>query len=264
MKLESSIKCNIYKSRFDLIKILLMSLLKLFSFIFLISFISSCTPSVYTNLEQPRFNSLDETTEQLVLTHQSEIQNASFVGTLRSKKSGILANCGYDRTLEDAKDAARKSGANILQIKELKKPKGLNPCYDLSADLYRNLDEEGIAEIKEIQIPTSSGVNKDRAVIHFFRDKILVGSALSYKVRIGDKVLGKIKNGKTMDYEIDKPGKYIFWAKTERKEYVELDVEMGKEYYVQCGLKPGVWVGRPTLTQIENHVIDTYFDLSKP
>ncbi|MFC0682960.1 hypothetical protein ACFFGH_34460, partial [Lysobacter korlensis] len=54
---------------------------------------------------------------------------------------------------------------------------------------------------------------------------------------------------KTRDF-----GEHKFWGKTESQDSVVINVKKGQEYFIRCGIKMGVAVGKPEMYLIENHI----------
>ena len=48
-------------------------------------------------------------------------------------------------------------------------------------------------------------------------------------------------------YKIKDFGKHKFWGKTESQDSVVINIEKGQEYFVRCGIKMGVAVGKPEM-----------------
>lgn len=95
--------------------------------------------------------------------------------------------------------------------------------------------------------PSFPTPNGNQGLVYFYRVKAFAGSAISYDIHLGDEVIGAIKNG-TYFYQIFDPGKYQFWAKTEARKDIFLDVKPGKTYYIKCEIGMGILVGRPKFT----------------
>ena len=47
-----------------------------------------------------------------------------------------------------------------------------------------------------------------------------------------------------------KPGKHTYWAETETKEFVTIDVQPQKFHYIIGGVDMGFWAGRPKLDEV--------------
>lgn len=88
-------------------------------------------------------------------------------------------------------------------------------------------------------------VHPDYAIVYFYRTGNFVQTP--YDVHLGDDVVYRSKNKTKAAVKVDKPGLYVIWGKTESRESIFLDIEMGKEYYVKTFVHFGVAVWRPSL-----------------
>lgn len=83
-----------------------------------------------------------------------------------------------------------------------------------------------------------------------YREKQFAGSIISYKLYANDKVIAKINNGCL--YEFTFPaGSYEFLAKTESRSVIAKKLESGNTYYLKCGIKMGIFVGKPHLMFVD-------------
>lgn len=89
----------------------------------------------------------------------------------------------------------------------------------------------------------------NQALIYFFRESQFTGSAMSYYIHDGNKVIGGIRSGTFFPYHIE-PGKHTFWGETEDKAFITIDIDAKNTYYISCGVEVGVWAGRPSLTEV--------------
>jgi len=98
-------------------------------------------------------------------------------------------------------------------------------------------------------IPAS---HPDYAVIYFYRPGNFASTP--YDVHLNDQVVYRSKNKTKTFVKVDKPGTYEIWGKTESRESITLNVEMGKDYYVKSFLHFGVALWRPSLEQVAPEV----------
>ena len=91
-------------------------------------------------------------------------------------------------------------------------------------------------------IPAS---HPDYAVVYFYRTGNFVQTP--YDVHLNSDVVYRSKNKTKAAVKVDKPGKYEIWGKTETRESITLDIEMGKEYYVKTFVHMGVALWRPSI-----------------
>ena len=83
------------------------------------------------------------------------------------------------------------------------------------------------------------------AVIYFYRPGGFVQAR--YTVHLNDEAGFTSKSGAKSFIKVDKPGTYEVWAKTEAREAITLNVEMGRDYYVKAGVNFGLALWRPSL-----------------
>jgi len=221
--------------------------------------LQSCTPKAKSFISNNNLAPIEESNEIYIIEQGGEIPaNSDLVGHLKVGDSGFSTDCGYEKVMQEAKKTARKSGANFIVITEVKKPNFASTCYRIKANMYRNLNTDiisSIAEKKAIRNKSRLPENADYAVVHFYRPRNFSGSAIGYKIRLDDEtVIGRVRNGEYFKYEIKDFGEHKFWGKTESEAAVIIDVKEGEEYFVRCGIKMGVAIGRPEIYVIENYV----------
>ncbi len=236
-----------------------------------ILFSMSCATSVSTKLAGKNFSNLNEHDPVIVLTEKETLpENSEFIGYIKVGDSGFTIDCGYIKVIEDATASARKAGANIIHIEELKEPDFLgSTCYRLKAKIYRNLNPVAIAEIKEFGIKKNRSrlpEDSDYALIYFYRPKISVAvlGSFGYKIKNEkDSVIGRVRGGEKFVYKTKEFGVLSFSATSETREEIEIQVEKGKEYFVRCGATPGIVTVRPQLAITENQIGQKEFEALK-
>ncbi|MCF4101881.1 DUF2846 domain-containing protein [Gillisia sp. M10.2A] len=216
-----------------------------------------CSPKIRSNLANTSFSALESKEEILVLdTNEKVPESSQFVGDLKIGDSGFSTDCGYTKVIDEAKIAARKSGANLVHLTEVKKPNFGSTCYRIKAKLYKNVNTEVLTKLSEnnkLENKSRLPSNADYAVVYFYRPKNFAGSLIGYKIRMDDDtVIGRARNGEKFEYKITDFGEHEFWAKTESKSSVILNVGKGQEYFIRCGINIGIAVGKPELYLIEN------------
>ena len=70
----------------------------------------------------------------------------------------------------------------------------------------------------------------DKAVVYFVRASGL-GVLVNFTYFDSTKVIGRFNGPKFMRYECE-PGKHLFWARSENKDFVRADLEAGKIYVI--------------------------------
>ena len=83
--------------------------------------------------------------------------------------------------------------------------------------------------------------------IVFFREKKFAGGGVSFKVREGDKELGKLSSGTYFIAQVP-AGAHTYVVHSEAKDVLNLEVEPGETYYVRGSVSIGVMVGHPNLS----------------
>lgn len=229
----------------------------------------SCSTSVSTKIVNKNFQKLENSSPIIVLDEKEEVPNSSdLIGDLKIGDSGFTTDCGYDKVIADATNAARNAGANIIKITELKKPSTFgSTCYRIKAKLYRNVDAEALsvlAQKRSLKNKSRLPENADYAVVYFYRPSNGAGGLLGYKIKdVNDSIVGRLRNGEKFAYKTKKFGAQTFYGVLETKEEVKINVEQGKEYFVRCAVNMGIVLGRPEINLTENFVGIKEYELMK-
>lgn len=88
-------------------------------------------------------------------------------------------------------------------------------------------------------------IHPDYAVVYFYRTGNFVQTP--YDVHLNNDVVYRSRNNTRAAVKVDKPGRYEIWGKTETRESIVLDIEMGKEYYVKTFVRMGAAIWRPSI-----------------
>jgi hypothetical protein len=83
-------------------------------------------------------------------------------------------------------------------------------------------------------------------LVYLYRPGSFVGSGVVYDVKVGDTVITTLYPGGYYPY-FSKPGEVEFWAKTEARSAITLDVKPGQAHYLKGTVGIGFFVGRPHL-----------------
>ena len=117
--------------------------------------------------------------------------------------------------------------------------------------------------------PPNIEQNDENGIVYFLRESAFGGSAISYFIFEDDTKIGLLKSGSYFIHQA-KPGKHTYWAETESRASVTIDVVAGQTYYIEGGVGMGIWAGRPELTEITEKVARkflpdlTYIRLATP
>ena len=121
---------------------------KPFILILFLSFVFvTCSPklksNVVTKLEPLAENALIVVLE---LADNQDI-DGQLIGEVSAKDNGFSVNCGYYQNIENLKDIARASGANLVKITQLKEPNKWSSCFRLWGKIYK-VDDPKLYETK--------------------------------------------------------------------------------------------------------------------
>jgi hypothetical protein len=89
-------------------------------------------------------------------------------------------------------------------------------------------------------------VPADKGLVYIYRTSSPLGFGVIYDVNAGSQKVVKLQNGGYFPYFCP-PGQVEFWAMTEAKSSVTLNVEAGSTYYLRGTLTMGFFVGHPNL-----------------
>lgn len=78
---------------------------------------------------------------------------------------------------------------------------------------------------------------EDKAVVYFVRTSSL-GFAINFSYFDSTKLIGVFSGPKYIRYECE-PGRHLFWARSENRDFVEAEVEAGKIYFIEAIVKMG-------------------------
>jgi hypothetical protein len=92
----------------------------------------------------------------------------------------------------------------------------------------------------------------DKAVVYFYATDDWHQVPLYY-IWDSDKKIGAITSGCYFFYEAQ-PGAHSFWAETESRSQVYLDIDAGKIYYIDCRTSLGMWVMNPNIARVTEEI----------
>lgn len=121
--------------------------------IFLLLMIFACSPKIKSNFTNTDYDELTDKTEIIVLrTLESLPQDSEPIGDIKIGDSGFFTDCIYATVMKNTKELARKSGANIIKLTETREPDLASTWYRIKAKLFRNLDAENLAALRNCRI----------------------------------------------------------------------------------------------------------------
>lgn len=109
---------------------------------------------------------------------------------------------------------------------------------------------------------------EEQAVVFFYRPSKFAGSAVNYYINDNLVPIGALKSG-SFFYYLAEPGDHVFWSETEEKSSVQISTIAGQSYYIEGGVRMGVWIGIPSLTLVPEEIGEMaikklqYYELSE-
>lgn len=79
---------------------------------------------------------------------------------------------------------------------------------------------------------------EDKSVVYFVRTSAL-GFAINFTYLDSTKVIGRFNGPKYIRYECS-PGKHLFWARSENRDFVDAELEAGKIYFLWASPQMGL------------------------
>jgi hypothetical protein len=119
----------------------------------------------------------------------------------------------------------------------------ITPCVTLSNDNATS------------PTPASDAAAGNTGTVVFFREKKMMGAAISYKVRENGVELCKLSSGSFCTLQVP-AGKHAYVTKTEATDTLNMEVEPGETYYVQASISMGVVAGHSNLAPSTKDVFD--------
>ena len=103
--------------------------------------------------------------------------------------------------------------------------------------------------------PAADAAAGGTGTVVFFREKKMMGAAISYKVRENGIELCKLGSGSFCTVQVP-VGKHEYVTKTEAKDVLTMEVESGETYYVQASISMGVVAGHSNLAPSTKDVFE--------
>jgi hypothetical protein len=204
---------------------------------------SACAPKVTTSISN-RHDTLGYRDEVLVFGVKDSVpDNSEVLGTVKIGDSGFTTDCGWDEVVGLAKLEARKVGGNGIKIAKHAPPNIFTgTCHRITANILR------VQNANSVGADTAVGalVGADYALLHIYRLRG-AGALVSYDLHLGDSLICRVSNGWKETIKVSKGGANVLWAHTESTAELPANIQLGHEYYVRCGVKMGLFVGRPKL-----------------
>lgn len=221
--------------------------------------LSSCNSNISTSLIK-KYPALDYKQDVVVIGLDQQVpDNSEEIGQVKIGDTGFTVNRGYDVVLEKAKLEARKAGGNAIKIIEHRPPTIMgSSCHRITAKILKVENIDALITNEEEQILP----DVDYAILHVYRYSG-AGAFVGYDLFLGDTVICRVKNNFKTTIKVKKDGLNTLWARTEAKSEVPIDIKIGKEYYLRCGITMGLMVGRPSLELVDRKTGKAEFESFK-
>lgn len=167
--------------------------------------------------------------------------DAQKISSIKLGNNSTALHCNYEALVLEAKQKAIAAGGNIVKITQLVEPYFISKCYLIKADIYKSAHTEAYKKaVEAVKSPILSVTdNNHYGRIYIYRLADTTAFAPAYDLHLNnDSVIADIHS--KAYYCISLPiGQYTFWAETEHKQSVTINVMAGRQYYLRCGLIMG-------------------------
>lgn len=228
--------------------------------ILLTIFAVGCSTSIKTTLADKSLASLAPTADVVVVgTDDALPAGARLIGKVKVGDSGFTTDCGYNTVVGQAKAEARKAGGNAIKLTSVKKPSAFgSTCYRIEADILSINDlnsykQQANAEQDSIT-KTKFPENPNYALLYVYRRGSANGALLNYTIHLDGKPLFKLYNNSKQVVKVYEEGLHKVRASLETEEIKEVDIKFGEEYFLECGINSGVFIGRPELNFVDKKI----------
>lgn len=206
----------------------------LFTLITLVLF--SCAPKVKRYVYVKEYKALAAEEEiQILGEYDKRPPMKNRVAFIKVKDSGFTTDCGYDLMMGLALTEARKLGANVLKIREHRKPGEYGTCDQIFADLYK-LENKDLSEFRVVE-PLDSAATYAKLIL--YRPDGTHFSA-GYSIFFNREILTTIKGLSATEIKLQSLGENKISAVSPNREGIYLNFEKGRTYYIRCTLEQGV------------------------
>ncbi len=117
----------------------------------------------------------------------------------------------------------------------------LNGCAPTSTATANYIESQ---EVPQMQPDDKNGI------VYFFRPKSSGAFGVWYFIKEGEKELGLMKNNTYIVHKIP-TGRHTFYAKTEFKSSVDVDILPNSTNYIECNIVPGIFLANPRIKIVD-------------
>lgn len=224
-----------------------------------------CSTNIRTTLTDKSLAALSADANVTVIAVNEQPPAGKVLGRVKVGDSGFTTDCGYNTVVDQAKAEARKAGGNALKLTKVKEPTALgSSCYRIEADILSVPDIAGFVQktkiVQDSITKTKFPPNPDYALLYVYRRNSLNGVLLNYTIHLEGVPLFKVHNDTKKVVKITKEGLQKVRASLETEEIKEIDVKFGEEYFLECSINSGVFIGRPELNFVDKAIGRAQYD----
>lgn len=219
-----------------------------------------CSTSIKTTLADKSLTSLAPTADVVVISQEDALPaGAKLIGKVKVGDSGFTTDCGYNTVIGHAKAEARKAGGNAIKLTSVKKPNALtSTCYRIEANILSIVDIDTYKQRANTEqdsiTKTKFPENPNYALLYVYRRGSANGALLNYTIHLDGKPLFKIYNNTKQVVKVYEEGLHKVRASLETEEIKEVDIKFGEEYFLECSINSGVFIGRPELNFVDKKI----------
>jgi hypothetical protein len=92
----------------------------------------------------------------------------------------------------------------------------------------------------------------DCALLHIYRPSAMAGAIIKYDLKLGEETIFRVANKSKTTVRVTREGVNTLSARTEATTELPIDIQFGNEYYIRCGMRMGVAVGRPKIEIVDS------------
>jgi hypothetical protein len=118
------------------------------------------------------------------------------------------------------------------------------------------------AATEKASATNSASASGPVGLLHVYRQRRFVGSALAPSIYVDDQQLARVGNGRRFTAKLT-PGTHAIRS-DDKSSSVSLDVKPGQDYYVRIDEEPGAWKGHGKLTLPQSEQGKPEYALVKP
>lgn len=208
-----------------------------------ILFLASCSPKIY--VDQFKMGDLDGKRSFVFISGRDDIpESAQKLGTmivapryLTTTKKGT-----YDEVLRIAREQTVKSGGNAAFIVSHYLPDVTHATHRVVVDMLQ------IPDSCSIHINKKDSIHPEYASVWLYRYNWF--PSCTYDVYIDEDCVYWSKGGTMTEVRFYESGQHEIWAKVEKRVSLPIQVEVGKDYYIETNVWSGALVPNPLLFQV--------------